>query len=143
MPIAWKGYWHGRAGESLVALGMDKFDTIRNQILAHDWTAQIVPEATLDDLDAAAVHKARESFAQKQANDRVTKNEIANWSLASFLDKLSATLDAEQKEKKASNLLTNLRRAGRIVNTGSRGQSGDLQNACSKKTICNLYKSMI
>ena len=39
-----------------------------------------------------------------------------------LLDKLSEALDAEQKEKKIGNLLTKLRRAGRIVNTGSRGQ---------------------
>jgi putative ATP-dependent DNA helicase len=39
-----------------------------------------------------------------------------------LLDKLSDVLDAEQKEKKIANLLTKLRRAGRITNTGSRGQ---------------------
>ena len=39
-----------------------------------------------------------------------------------LLDKLSDALDAGQKEKKIANLLTKLRRAGRITNTGSRGQ---------------------
>lgn len=39
-----------------------------------------------------------------------------------LLDKLSDVLDAGQKEKKIANLLTKLRRAGRITNTGSRGQ---------------------
>ena len=39
-----------------------------------------------------------------------------------LLDKLSEALGAEQKEKKIGNLLTKLRRAGRITNTGSRGQ---------------------
>jgi ATP-dependent DNA helicase RecG len=29
MPIAWNGHFYGRAGESLVALGLDKLDLIR------------------------------------------------------------------------------------------------------------------
>ncbi|OED43449.1 transcriptional regulator [Chromatiales bacterium (ex Bugula neritina AB1)] len=38
-------------------------------------------------------------------------------------DKLSDVLDDEQKENKMSNLLTNMRRAGKITNTGSRRAS--------------------
>ena len=30
MPIAWKGHYYGRAGESLFALGQDKVDEIRS-----------------------------------------------------------------------------------------------------------------
>ncbi len=29
MPIAWKGHYHARAGESLTSLGLDKLDEIR------------------------------------------------------------------------------------------------------------------
>ena len=47
IPIAWKGHFYGRAGESLCALGFDKQDAIRNQTLASDWTAQVVPAATV------------------------------------------------------------------------------------------------
>ncbi len=94
MPIAWKGHYHARAGESLTSLGLDKQDEIRGQTLAQDWTAQVVPTATLADLDDAAVHKARESFAQKHAN-RLAASEVAGWPLATFLDRARLTIDGQ------------------------------------------------
>lgn len=90
IPIAWKGHYYARAGESRVSLGLDKQDEIREQTLAMDWTAQIVPGATLDDLDEAAVRKARESFARKYAN-RITLEEAMSWPLTAFLDRARLT----------------------------------------------------
>lgn len=90
MPIAWSGYYHARAGESLVALGLDKLDEIRQQTLAIDWSAQMVPNATVDDLDEASVQKARQSFAQKYAN-RPFSEEMKHWSLQTFLDRAKIT----------------------------------------------------
>jgi ATP-dependent DNA helicase RecG len=90
IPIAWKGHYHARAGESLTSLGLDKLDEIRGQTLAQDWTAQVVATATLADLDDAAVAKARESFAQKHAN-RFAAGEAQGWSLATFLDRARLT----------------------------------------------------
>lgn len=90
IPIAWKGHYYARAGESRAPLGLDKQDEIRQQTLAMDWTAQIVAGATLDDLDEAAVRKARESFAQKYAN-RITLEEAMSWPLTSFLDRARLT----------------------------------------------------
>ena len=92
MPVAWQGHFYARAGESLVSLGLDKQDGIRNQTLAQDWTAQLVPGATLDDLDGEAVSKARESFAKKYAN-RVSVAEVMGWPLATFLDRARVTRD--------------------------------------------------
>ena len=92
MPIAWQGHFYARAGESLMPLGLDKQDEIRNQTLAQDWTAQLVPSATLDDLDGEAVGKARESFAKKYAN-RVSVDEVMDWPLATFLDRARVTRD--------------------------------------------------
>lgn len=94
MPIAWKGHYFARAGESLAPLGLDKQDEIRGQTLAQDWTAQVVPAATLADLDDAAVRKARESFAQKHAN-RFAADEVAGWPLATFLDRARLTIDGQ------------------------------------------------
>ena len=68
IPVAWKGHYYGRAGESLTPLALNKLDEIRSRTVATDWTAQIVPQATLADLDEAAVQKAREDFAHKHAN---------------------------------------------------------------------------
>ena len=94
MPIAWKGHYFARAGESLTSLGLDKQDEIRAQTLAQDWTAQVLPHATLADLDDAAVRKARESFAQKHAN-RLAADEVANWPLAAFLDRARITRNGQ------------------------------------------------
>ncbi|MEW6703223.1 MAG: RNA-binding domain-containing protein [Pseudomonadota bacterium] len=92
IPIAWKGHYHARAGESLTSLGLDKLDEIRGQTLAQDWTAQVAAAASLADLDDAAVAKARESFAQKHAN-RFAAGEVQGWPLASFLDRARLTHD--------------------------------------------------
>jgi len=89
IPIAWKGHYHARAGESLTSLGLDKLDEIRRRTLAQDWTAQVIPGTTLDDLDEAAVRKARESFAQKYAS-RAEINRL-------LTDKLSDVLDEQQE----------------------------------------------
>lgn len=88
--ISWKGHYYARAGESLVSLGLDKLDEIRNQTLAQDWTAHVVAGATLADLDEAAVAHARESFAQKYAN-RFGREEVASWPLSTFLDRARLT----------------------------------------------------
>lgn len=90
IPIAWKGHYYARAGESLTSLGLDKQDEIRRQTLAQDWTAQVVATATLDDLGEAAVRKARESFAKKYGN-RITLEEVMGWPLATFLDRARLT----------------------------------------------------
>ena len=94
MPIAWKGHYFARAGESLAPPGLDKQDEIRDQTLAQDWTAQVLPAATVADLDDAAVRKARESFAQKHAN-RFAAAEVAGWPLATFLDRARLTIDGQ------------------------------------------------
>ena len=90
IPIAWKGHYYARAGESRTPLGLAKQDEIRQQTLQQDWTAQIIPDATIDDLDEAAIQKAREFFAQKYAN-RFAPDEVMNWSLKTFLDRARLT----------------------------------------------------
>lgn len=90
MPIAWKGHYYARAGESLSPLGLDKLDEIRGQTLSQDWSAQVVPAATLADLDETAVAKARESFARKYAN-RIGLPEVMDWPLSTFLDRARLT----------------------------------------------------
>lgn len=93
-PIAWNGHYHGRAGESLAALSVDKLDEIHQQTLATDWSAQIVPDATVDVLDDAAIEKARESFVRKHAN-RIPESDIRGWSLHTFLDKAKLTQNGQ------------------------------------------------
>ena len=94
MPIAWKGHYYARAGESLTHLGLDKLDEIRRQVGAADWSAQVVAGATLAHLDAAALSRARESFAKKYAN-RFAADDVMNWSVATFLDRAKLTRDGQ------------------------------------------------
>lgn len=90
MPIAWKGHYYARAGESRTSLGLDKLDDIRAQTALQDWSAQVVPQARLDDLDPAAVQKAKEAFALKHAN-RFSSSDVMAWPLAAFLDRARIT----------------------------------------------------
>jgi ATP-dependent DNA helicase RecG len=92
MPIAWKGHYYARAGESLIGLGLDKQDEIRQQTISTDWSAEIVPAANLTHIDEAALRKARESFAKKYAN-RFATDEVMAWSTEVFLDRARLTRD--------------------------------------------------
>lgn len=94
MPIAWKGHYYARAGESLTHLGLDKLDEIRHQVGAADWSAQVVAGATLEHLDVAALSRARESFAKKYAN-RFAADDVMNWSVTTFLDRAKLTRDGQ------------------------------------------------
>jgi ATP-dependent DNA helicase RecG len=84
MPIAWKGHYYARAGESLSHLGLDKQDEIRAQTLQTDWTAQVVVSASVVDLDEQALTKAKQLFAQKHAN-RVSAEDVMAWDSMTFL----------------------------------------------------------
>lgn len=94
IPIAWKGHYYARAGESRTSLGLDKLDEIRQQTLQQDWSAQVVIAATVDDLDEVALTKARESFAQKYAN-HFSEEEVINWPLITFLDRARITQNGQ------------------------------------------------
>lgn len=94
MPIAWKGHYYARAGESLISLGLDKQDEIRQQTIASDWSAQIVPGAAVSHLDEHALQKAREAYARKYAN-RFQADEVMGWPLPTFLDRARLTQDGK------------------------------------------------
>lgn len=88
IPIAWKGHFYGRHGESLVALDMNKYDEIRRQAIIKDWSSIIIPEATIEDLDKDAIVKARIEF--KKRNPKYNE-EVDEWSDAMFLNKAKLT----------------------------------------------------
>jgi ATP-dependent DNA helicase RecG len=94
IPISWNGHYYARAGESLTSLGLDKLDEIRAQTSETDWSMQIVENATLDNLDAVAIQKARESYAKKYAN-RFSQEELDSWPLNIFLDRVRLTIDGK------------------------------------------------
>jgi ATP-dependent DNA helicase RecG len=94
IPIAWKGHYFARAGESLTSLGLDKQDEIRRQTLAQDWTAQLVPGAMLAHLDESALQVARSAFAKKYAN-RFSEDEVMAWPIPAFLERANLLRDGQ------------------------------------------------
>lgn len=84
IPIAWQGHCYARNHESLVALSLAKQDQIRHQGAAQDWSAVVCPQATLADLDPAALAKARELFTSRFGG-RISEATIRDWSDAEFL----------------------------------------------------------
>lgn len=94
MPIAWKGHYYSRSGESLDALGVDKLDEIREQTMSTDWSAQPLPGVALSVLDDAALAKAREAFAKKHANS-LASGEVLNWPLETFLNRCKLAKDGQ------------------------------------------------
>lgn len=91
IPIAWNGHYYARNGESLGALSLAKQDDIRGQGAGEDWSAAICADATLADLDPAAITRARDIFADKFA-DRISQTTIRGWDDAAFLDHAKLTI---------------------------------------------------
>lgn len=112
LPIAWKGHWYARAGESLVPLSVDKLDAIRAQTVDSDWSAQVVEDATLTHLDDRAVEQARKAFAEKHAN-RFNPDEVSQWPLQVLLDR--ARLARDGGLTRTALLLLGKREAGHLL----------------------------
>ncbi len=92
IPIAWKGHYYARSGESLDSLHLSKLDEIRAQTLATDWTAVVVPSATIDHLDPAAIARARQGFTERYS-PRIRAEDVAAWDDATFLARARLTRD--------------------------------------------------
>jgi len=82
--MKWKGIAYGRDGESLKPLNQSKQDEIRHQTPAPDWSAEIVPDATIADLDELALATARIMY-KKVHGATIPANEIDEWSTEEFL----------------------------------------------------------
>ena len=89
IPMAWKGHFYGRRGESLVALDMSKYEEIRRQVTDVDWSKRIIEGATIDDLDEEAIAEARKGFKEHYPK---LKKEVDGWSDEVFLNKAKLTI---------------------------------------------------
>jgi ATP-dependent DNA helicase RecG len=96
-PIAWRGHYWGRNGESLAALTLTELDSLRN---APDWSAAVIEDASTSDLDQKAIATARMAFKGKNPN---LASDVDTWSIATFLNK--AKLTRNDKITRASILL--------------------------------------
>jgi ATP-dependent DNA helicase RecG len=92
IPVSFEGFYYGRLNESLIALNIEKIERIRNQVIGKDWSKNIVPDATFDDLDTDAILKAREQFKFKHP---ALKEDVDVWDDVTFLNKAKVTLNGK------------------------------------------------
>ncbi len=91
IPIAWQTHFYARDGESLTGLSLTKQEEIRAQSMADDWSAIVVRDATVADLDPEAMARARSIFAAKYAN-RIPEATVQAWDAATFLEQAKLTV---------------------------------------------------
>lgn len=76
-----------RIEDSLVEMTTERMSTILEEPIFSetDWSAQIVSDATIDDLDEVAIAKARMMF--KKVHSRIPEAEVNAWTVETFLSK--------------------------------------------------------
>lgn len=89
VPTAWKGHFYGRDGELLGPLNLHEIEQIRAQAIRDDWSAQIVKDATLDNLDPQALQFARAQYRERNPRQA---GEIQGWDDVTFLNKARVCL---------------------------------------------------
>lgn len=89
LPIAFDGHYYGRDGEALSPLNLEEIERIRAQVGTEDWSAVVVAEAALDDLDEEALAVARRNFKSKFPDKAA---EMDGWDDATFLNKAKLTI---------------------------------------------------
>jgi len=82
--MRWKGIAYGRDGESKKPLNQAKMDEIREQSPIPDWTAQLVPNASIQDLDKLAIATAIVMYKKVHAS-KIPEAEVDSWSTEEFL----------------------------------------------------------
>ena len=90
----WHGASYARVDESLVPLPMNKIDLIRSQV-GRDWSKEIVPEATIDDLDSEAIAYARKMFIRREENRTGASDIIERLSDIEVLNKAGLTFKGQ------------------------------------------------
>lgn len=82
--MRWKGIAYGRDGESIKPLNQAKMDEIREQSPIPDWTAQLIPNANIQDLDELAIATAIVMYKKVHAS-KIPESEVDTWSTEEFL----------------------------------------------------------
>ena len=82
-----------RIEDSLVELTAERLNAILDEPLftGNDWSAEIVQNATIDDLDEVAIAKARVMF--KKVHSRIPAEEVNAWSVSEFLSNAGVMID--------------------------------------------------
>lgn len=94
MPVAWKGHYYGRAGQSLVGLPLNKLDAIRIESVMQDWSAVIAT----DDwslLDPAGVQLAQELYKRRHATHSQVLSDLPHKSVSDWLHGLRLAVNGK------------------------------------------------
>jgi ATP-dependent DNA helicase RecG len=91
IPVTWKRISYGRDGESLVPLSIQEIEIIRSQKKT-DWSGEVCPGATLNDLDKDAIQKARIEYKKK--NQKLA-DDVDKWNDETFLNKIKAAVQGQ------------------------------------------------
>lgn len=88
--IAHKQAWQ-RIGDSLTKISQEREEAILNEPLHNieDWSAAIVPDAAIDDLEPKAIAVARENYKNKFPDKAA---DVDTWDDATFLNKAKVTI---------------------------------------------------
>ena len=83
LPVAWKGHYYGRSGESLGALPLNKLDALRVQSVMQDWSA-VVATDDWSLLDAKAIELAQDLYKRRHAThshvlDALQHRSVSDW----------------------------------------------------------------
>ena len=92
MPVAFKRMYYGRDGEALVGLSIEKIERIRAQNVTNDWSAHIIPNATIEHLSKEAILLARKMYAEKNPH---LASDIERWSDSTFLNNARLTREGK------------------------------------------------
>ena len=94
IPTTWQGAAYAREDENFCPLPMDKVDLIRSQI-GFDWSKEIVPGASLQDLDDEAIAYARKLFIKKQNAEKRTSELLERMGDAEILNKAGILINGQ------------------------------------------------
>ena len=92
--LAHKKAWQ-RIEDSLVEMTQERMAVILEEPIytVKDWSAEIVPNATVNDLDEVAIAKARKMF--KKVHDRIPEAEVNAWSVEEFLSNSGVMIEGK------------------------------------------------
>ncbi len=92
IPTTWDGIAYGRIHDSLTPLPLDGIERIRRRMLYEDWSAYTCPNASLSELDEAALEFARQQYLTKHPH---LASEVSTWDQLTFLQKTRLCISGE------------------------------------------------
>lgn len=92
-PVFVHGQAWQRVGDELVKVRDERYNKIINEIeVPYDWSAEIISDASIEDLDPKAIAKAREQFAIRNPKKI---EELQSWDDITFLNKAKVTIQSK------------------------------------------------